>query len=80
MLRFHAPQEEAVFTVPGLLLHISENDEQILSSVGSSQKTQGKDNWRCQKGESLEPRARHGIDDSLQDLPLFFSQFCRFKP
>lgn len=33
--------EEAVFTVPGLLLHISENDEQILSSVGSSQKAQG---------------------------------------
>ncbi|XP_052582906.1 adrenocortical dysplasia protein homolog isoform X3 [Peromyscus californicus insignis] len=33
--------EEAVFTVSGLLLHISENDEQILSSVGSSQKAQG---------------------------------------
>ncbi|EGV97050.1 adrenocortical dysplasia protein homolog isoform X2 [Cricetulus griseus] len=33
--------EEAMFTVSSLLLHISENDEQILSSVGSSQKTQG---------------------------------------
>ncbi|KAL6080269.1 hypothetical protein STEG23_010390 [Scotinomys teguina] len=32
--------EEAVFTVSGLLLHISENDEHILSSVGSNQKTQ----------------------------------------
>ncbi|XP_005076405.1 adrenocortical dysplasia protein homolog isoform X2 [Mesocricetus auratus] len=33
--------EETVFTVSSLLLHISENDEQILSSVGSSQKAQG---------------------------------------
>lgn len=49
MLKFHAPQEEAMFTVSSLLLHISENDEQILSSVGSSQKTQGKENWKGQK-------------------------------
>lgn len=34
-----------MFTVSSLLLHISEKDEQILSSLGSSQKAQGKDNW-----------------------------------
>uniref|UniRef100_A0A8D2DN83 ACD shelterin complex subunit and telomerase recruitment factor n=1 Tax=Sciurus vulgaris TaxID=55149 RepID=A0A8D2DN83_SCIVU len=33
--------EEAVYTVPSLLLHISENDQQILSSLGSSQRAQG---------------------------------------
>ncbi|MBZ3891031.1 Adrenocortical dysplasia protein-like protein [Sciurus carolinensis] len=32
--------EEAVYTVPSLLLHISENDQQILSSLGSSQRAQ----------------------------------------
>uniref|UniRef100_A0A8C6EUH6 ACD shelterin complex subunit and telomerase recruitment factor n=1 Tax=Marmota marmota marmota TaxID=9994 RepID=A0A8C6EUH6_MARMA len=30
---------EAVYSVPSLLLHIPENDQQILSSLGSSQKT-----------------------------------------
>lgn len=34
------PTEEAVFTVSSSLLHISEKDEQILSSLGSSQKAQ----------------------------------------
>nr|XP_020026706.1 adrenocortical dysplasia protein homolog isoform X1 [Castor canadensis] len=33
--------EEAMYTVPSLLLHISENDQQILSSLSSSQRTQG---------------------------------------
>ncbi|KAM6176794.1 adrenocortical dysplasia protein homolog [Erethizon dorsatum] len=33
--------EEALYTVPSLLLHISENDQQILSSLGSSQRAQG---------------------------------------
>lgn len=31
---------EAVFTVSSLLLHVSENEEQILGSIGSSQKVQ----------------------------------------
>jgi hypothetical protein len=31
-----------MYTVPSLLLHISENDQQILSSLSSSQRTQGK--------------------------------------
>lgn len=39
-----------MFTVSSLLLHISEKDEQILSSLGSSQKAQGKDNWGGQGG------------------------------
>ncbi|CAH7069130.1 adrenocortical dysplasia protein homolog isoform X2 [Phodopus roborovskii] len=34
-------KEEAVFTVSSLLLHISENDEQILSSIGSNQNAPG---------------------------------------
>ncbi|XP_033613924.1 adrenocortical dysplasia protein homolog isoform X2 [Fukomys damarensis] len=33
--------EEALYTVPSLLLHISENDQQILNSLGSSQRAQG---------------------------------------
>ncbi|XP_023564982.1 adrenocortical dysplasia protein homolog isoform X2 [Octodon degus] len=33
--------EEVLYTVPSLLLHISENDQQILNSLGSSQRTQG---------------------------------------
>uniref|UniRef100_A0A8C0WPZ9 Shelterin complex subunit TPP1/Est3 domain-containing protein n=1 Tax=Castor canadensis TaxID=51338 RepID=A0A8C0WPZ9_CASCN len=32
---------KAMYTVPSLLLHISENDQQILSSLSSSQRTQG---------------------------------------
>lgn len=55
-----------MFTVPSLLLHISEKEEQILSSIDSSQKAQGK-NWVGQKGECLEPRAHHNTDDSLQN-------------
>lgn len=39
-----------MFTVSSLLLHISEKDEQILSSLGSSQKAQGKDNGRSRWG------------------------------
>lgn len=62
MLRFPVPQGEAVFTVSSLLLHISENEEKILSSFGSSQKIQGKENGRGQKTECVEPRAHHGID------------------
>lgn len=85
ILRVHVPQEEAVFTVSSLLLHISEKDEQILSSLGSSQKAQGKDNWEGQSvgGSSLEPRAYHSTDDSLQnsrDPSYFFCQFRRFRP
>nr|XP_023421754.1 adrenocortical dysplasia protein homolog isoform X4 [Cavia porcellus] len=33
--------EEALYTVPSLLLHVSENDQQILNSLSSSQRTQG---------------------------------------
>ncbi|KAK2494718.1 hypothetical protein MC885_003029 [Smutsia gigantea] len=40
-LRIHVPQGEAVYTVPSLWLHISENDQQILSSLHPGQKTQG---------------------------------------
>ncbi|KAM5263885.1 adrenocortical dysplasia protein homolog [Ctenodactylus gundi] len=40
-LRVHVPQEEATYTVSGLLLHISENDQQILNSLCSSQEAQG---------------------------------------
>lgn len=73
-----------MFTVSSLLLHISEKDEQILSSLGSSQKAQGKDNWGGQGGGgSLEPRAYHSTDDSPQnsrDPAYFFSQFRRFRP
>lgn len=39
-----------MFTVSSSLLHISEKDEQILSSLGLSQKAQGKDNWEGQSG------------------------------
>uniref|UniRef100_A0A8D2DQ06 ACD shelterin complex subunit and telomerase recruitment factor n=1 Tax=Sciurus vulgaris TaxID=55149 RepID=A0A8D2DQ06_SCIVU len=46
-LRIHIPQEEAVYTVPSLLLHISENDQQILSSLGSSQRAQGTPALTC---------------------------------
>ncbi|XP_051024725.1 adrenocortical dysplasia protein homolog isoform X2 [Acomys russatus] len=38
--RLRPVQGEAVFTVSGLLLHISENEEQILRSISSSQKVQ----------------------------------------
>ncbi|XP_021112513.1 adrenocortical dysplasia protein homolog isoform X2 [Heterocephalus glaber] len=33
--------EEALYTVPSLLLHISDNDQQILNSLGTSQRAQG---------------------------------------
>lgn len=49
MLRSHVPQGEAVYTVSSLLLHIPEDEEQILSSKGSSQDSQGK-NWMGKKG------------------------------
>ncbi|XP_040134825.2 adrenocortical dysplasia protein homolog isoform X1 [Ictidomys tridecemlineatus] len=39
--------EEAVYSVPSLLLHIPENDQQILSSLGSSQKVQGTPALTC---------------------------------
>uniref|UniRef100_A0A8C5ZNN7 ACD shelterin complex subunit and telomerase recruitment factor n=1 Tax=Marmota marmota marmota TaxID=9994 RepID=A0A8C5ZNN7_MARMA len=38
---------EAVYSVPSLLLHIPENDQQILSSLGSSQKVQGTPALTC---------------------------------
>lgn len=42
MLSSRVPQGEAVFIVSNLLLHIPEDEEQVLSSIGSSQKVQGK--------------------------------------
>lgn len=45
-LRIHVPQGEVVYTVPSLWLHISENDQRILSSLHPGQKTQGKKDWR----------------------------------
>ncbi|ELV12230.1 Adrenocortical dysplasia protein like protein [Tupaia chinensis] len=48
--------EEAVYTVPSVLLHISENDQRILSSLGPEQRTQGSE---------LPPP-----DPLLQDLSL----------
>ncbi|KAJ1072830.1 hypothetical protein K5549_012056 [Capra hircus] len=41
---------EAVYTVSSLRLHIPENDQQILSSLGPSQRAQGKEDWRGQEG------------------------------
>lgn len=87
MLRSHVPQGEAVYTVSSLLLHIPEDEKQILSSKGSSQDSQGK-NWMGKKkqgggGECLEPRAHHSIDDSLQnsrDPSLSCTQFFWFRP
>lgn len=46
------PQREAVYTVPSLWLHISENDQRILNSLGPGQKAQGKEDWRIQRGVS----------------------------
>ncbi|KAK1330507.1 hypothetical protein QTO34_010697 [Cnephaeus nilssonii] len=53
------PQGEAVYTVPSLWLHISENDQQILNSLGPGQRTQGPE---------LPPS-----DPALQDLSLTLS-------
>ena len=39
-----------MYTVPSLRLHISENDQQILSSLGPTQRAQGKEDWRGQEG------------------------------
>uniref|UniRef100_A0A2K6GVM9 ACD shelterin complex subunit and telomerase recruitment factor n=1 Tax=Propithecus coquereli TaxID=379532 RepID=A0A2K6GVM9_PROCO len=51
--------EETMYTVPGLLLHISENDQLILSSLGSGQR---------QQGPELPPP-----EPALQDLSLTLS-------
>ncbi|KAF0884188.1 ACD protein, partial [Crocuta crocuta] len=41
-LRVYAPQGgEAVYTVPSSWLHISENDQRVLTSLGPGQRTQG---------------------------------------
>ncbi|KAB1274769.1 Adrenocortical dysplasia protein-like protein [Camelus dromedarius] len=53
---------EAVYTVPSLWLHISENDQQILSSLGPGQRPQGKEDRR---GPELPPP-----HPALQDLSL----------
>uniref|UniRef100_A0A8C0KXK8 ACD shelterin complex subunit and telomerase recruitment factor n=1 Tax=Canis lupus dingo TaxID=286419 RepID=A0A8C0KXK8_CANLU len=37
----YAPQGEAVYTVPSSWLHISENDQRVLSSLGPGSRTQG---------------------------------------
>lgn len=89
MLSSHVPQGEAVYSVSSLLLHIPEDEEQILSSKGSSQDSQGK-NWMGKRkvgagggGECLEPRAHHSIHDSLRnsrDLSLSFTQFLWLRP
>nr|XP_038953658.1 adrenocortical dysplasia protein homolog isoform X2 [Rattus norvegicus] len=52
--------EEAVFTVPSFLLHISENEEQILSSIDSSQKAQ-----ENPASPSLMPQEESGASVSL---------------
>lgn len=39
-----------MYTVPSLWLHISENDQQILNSLGPGQRTQGKEDWRGPEG------------------------------
>lgn len=52
--------EEAVFTVPSLLLHISEKEEQILSSIDSSQKAQ-----ENPASLSLMPQEESGASVSL---------------
>ncbi|XP_054566561.1 adrenocortical dysplasia protein homolog isoform X1 [Eptesicus fuscus] len=55
----HLAMGEAVYTVPSLWLHISENDQQILNSLGPGQRTQGPE---------LPPS-----DPALQDLSLTLS-------
>lgn len=44
-----------MYTVPSLWLHISENDQRILNSLGPGQKAQGKEDWRIQRGVSGGP-------------------------
>lgn len=58
-------QGEAVYTVSSLRLHISENDQQILSSLGPSQRAQGKEDWRGQEGGTACP-----VPSVLISLPL----------
>ncbi|XP_059523723.1 adrenocortical dysplasia protein homolog isoform X1 [Myotis daubentonii] len=55
----HLAMGEAVYTVPSLWLHISEDDQQVLNSLGADQRTQGPE---------LPPP-----DPALQDLSLTLS-------
>lgn len=60
------PQGEAVYTVPSLWLHISENDQQILNSLGPDQSTQGKEDWRGPEGNMWGP-GTHSADKAFPD-------------
>lgn len=62
-------QGEAVYSVPSLWLHISENDQQILSSLGPGQRAQGKEDWRGQEGSACMPSAPRADKPPLTTRP-----------
>ena len=57
-----------MYTVPSSWLHISENDQRVLSSLGPGSRTQGKEDWRGEEGSTWGPNAH-----SANKLPLTLS-------
>lgn len=67
MLRIYAPQGEAVYTVLSSWLHISENDQRVLSSLRPGQRAPGVEDWRGEEEGTWGPSTH-----TANKLPLTF--------